>query len=173
VLVRSRHRFAPAILGAALLAVGAALADKPDTPLDRATATTITAPSPSISTATTPSTRHSASSSSGAGSTCLPNPPLSAAIQRSPSIRPARLCWPFPMPEAGSGPPSTCKPLLADVERDFEGMALIEGTPKKGTAYISFERHHSIDRYPFDVESFGPPQRLYLPSRRHEANEHE
>jgi hypothetical protein len=61
------------------------------------------------------------------------------------------------MPEAGSGPPSTCKPLLADVERDSEGIALIEGTPKKGTAYISFERHHSIDRYPFDVESFGPP----------------
>ena len=46
------------------------------------------------------------------------------------------------------------KPLLADVERDSEGMALIEGTPKKGTAYISFDR---IDRYPFDGESFGPP----------------
>ncbi|MGZ5862484.1 MAG: esterase-like activity of phytase family protein [Methyloceanibacter sp.] len=49
------------------------------------------------------------------------------------------------------------KPLLADVERDSEGMALIERTPKKGTAYISFERHHRIDRYPFDGESFGPP----------------
>jgi hypothetical protein len=43
VLVRSRHHFAPIILGTALLAVGPALADKPDTPLDRATATTITA----------------------------------------------------------------------------------------------------------------------------------
>jgi hypothetical protein len=157
VLVRSRHRFAPIILGAALLAVGPALADKPDTPLDRATASTITAIPIDFDRDRPPSTRHSASSSSEAGSTCLPNPPPSAAIQRSPSIRPARLCWPFPMPEAGSGPPSTCKPLLADVERDSEGMALIEGTPKKGTAYISFERHHSIDRYPFDVESFGPP----------------
>jgi hypothetical protein len=134
VLVRSRHRFAPIILGAALLAIGPALADKPDTPLDRATA-----PSPSISTATTPSTRHSASSSSGAG---LPNPAFGG--YSALAVDPARLCWPFPMPEAGSRPPSTCKPLLADVERDSEGMALIEGTPKKGTAYISFERTASI-----------------------------
>ena len=49
------------------------------------------------------------------------------------------------------------KPLLDDSERDSEGMTLIEGTPTKGTAYVSFERHHGIDRYPFDAERFGPP----------------
>ena len=36
-------------------------------------------------------------------------------------------------------------------------MTLIEGTPTKDTAYVSFERHHRIDRYPFDAERFGPP----------------
>ena len=49
------------------------------------------------------------------------------------------------------------KPLLDDTERDSEGMALIDGDPSKGTAYISFERHHRIDRYPFSGERFGPP----------------
>jgi len=49
------------------------------------------------------------------------------------------------------------KPLLDDQERDSEGMTLIDGTPTKGTAYVSFERHHRIDRYPFDTERFGPP----------------
>jgi hypothetical protein len=146
VLVRSRHRFAPIILGAALLAVGPALADKPDTPLDRATASTITAIPIDFDRDRPPSTRHSASSSSEAGSTCLFSARRRSVRQDSAGhFRRRKLA------------PSTCKPLLADVERDWEGMALIEGTPKKGTAYISFERHHSIDRYPFDVESFGPP----------------
>ena len=36
-------------------------------------------------------------------------------------------------------------------------MTLIEGTPTKDTAYVSFERHHRIDRYPFDAERFGSP----------------
>ena len=49
------------------------------------------------------------------------------------------------------------KPLLDDTERDSEGMVLIDGDPKKGTAYVSFERHHRILRYPFDGENFGPP----------------
>ena len=49
------------------------------------------------------------------------------------------------------------KPLVEDSERDSEGMTLIDGTPTKGTAYVSFERHHRIDRYPFDAERFGPP----------------
>lgn len=49
------------------------------------------------------------------------------------------------------------KPLVDDSERDSEGMTLIDGTPTKGTAYVSFERHHRIDRYPFDAERFGPP----------------
>jgi hypothetical protein len=49
------------------------------------------------------------------------------------------------------------KPLLDDTERDSEGMTLIDGDPKKGTAYVSFERHHRILRYPFDGENFGPP----------------
>src|SRR5262249_30887582 len=49
------------------------------------------------------------------------------------------------------------KPLVEDSERDSEGMTLIDGTPTKGSAYVSFERHHRIDRYPFDAERFGPP----------------
>jgi hypothetical protein len=49
------------------------------------------------------------------------------------------------------------KPLLDDQERDSEGMMLIEGDPSKGTAYVSFERHHRIDRYPFEGDRFGPP----------------
>ncbi len=49
------------------------------------------------------------------------------------------------------------KPLVDDQERDSEGMTLIDGTPAKGTAYVSFEHHHRIDRYPFNTERFGPP----------------
>jgi hypothetical protein len=48
------------------------------------------------------------------------------------------------------------KPLVDDQERDSEGMTPIDGTAK-GTAYVLFERHHRIDRYPFDTERFGPP----------------
>jgi hypothetical protein len=49
------------------------------------------------------------------------------------------------------------KPLIADNERDSEGMALIDGDTQKGTTYISFERKHRIARYPFDAQQFGPP----------------
>lgn len=48
-------------------------------------------------------------------------------------------------------------PLRDDQERDSEGLALIDGSSSKGTAYISFERSHRIDRYPFDGQRFGPP----------------
>jgi hypothetical protein len=49
------------------------------------------------------------------------------------------------------------KPLRDDQERDSEGMTLIDGGPAGGTAYVSFERHHRILRYPFGAETFGPP----------------
>jgi hypothetical protein len=49
------------------------------------------------------------------------------------------------------------KPLLDDKERDSEGMTLIDGGPAGGMAYVSFERHHRILRYPFSAKSFGPP----------------
>ncbi len=41
------------------------------------------------------------------------------------------------------------KPLADDRERDSEGMALLDGDTTKGTAYVSFERDHRIERYPF------------------------
>jgi hypothetical protein len=50
------------------------------------------------------------------------------------------------------------KPLRDDRERDSEGMTMIEGGPAGGAAYISFERHHRILRYPFTAQSFGPPR---------------
>jgi hypothetical protein len=49
------------------------------------------------------------------------------------------------------------KPLAKDEDRDSEGMTLVEGDTKQGTAYVSFERKHRIARYPFTAESFGPP----------------
>ena len=49
------------------------------------------------------------------------------------------------------------KPLRDDQERDSEGATLIDGGPAGGTAYISFERHHRILRYPFSAQKFGPP----------------
>lgn len=49
------------------------------------------------------------------------------------------------------------KPLLADQDRDSEGMALASGTPEAGTALVSFERKHRIARYPFTADRFGPP----------------
>jgi hypothetical protein len=49
------------------------------------------------------------------------------------------------------------KPLRDDTQRDSEGMTLVEGTTRKGTAYLSFERKHRIARYPFSAERFGPP----------------
>ncbi len=49
------------------------------------------------------------------------------------------------------------KPLRAEADRDSEGMTLIEGDPRQGTAWVSFERKHRIARYPFTPEQFGPP----------------
>jgi hypothetical protein len=49
------------------------------------------------------------------------------------------------------------KPLSSDTERDSEGFALIDGTPSKGTGYVSFERDHRIERYAFTPQRFGPP----------------
>jgi hypothetical protein len=52
---------------------------------------------------------------------------------------------------------SDVKQLLKDEDRDSEGMTLVDGDTKQGTAYVSFERKHRIARYPFTQESFGPP----------------
>ena len=49
------------------------------------------------------------------------------------------------------------KPLLADQDRDSEGMTLADGNPEAGMAYVSFERKHRIARYPFTADKFGPP----------------
>jgi len=49
------------------------------------------------------------------------------------------------------------KPLRDGRRRDSEGMALVKGNSRKGTAYVSFERKHRIERYPFDTQRFGPP----------------
>ena len=49
------------------------------------------------------------------------------------------------------------KPLRDDAERDSEGMTLVDGDTRRGTAYVSFERKHRIARYPFTPERFGPP----------------
>jgi len=49
------------------------------------------------------------------------------------------------------------RPLRDDRERDSEGMALVDGDTRQGTAYVSFERKHKIARYPFTAERFGPP----------------
>ena len=65
------------------------------------------------------------------------------------------------------------KPLASDLERDAEGLALIDGDTARGIAYVSFERDHRIMRYPFTRESFGPPDgALPLPAeaKRMDAN---
>lgn len=49
------------------------------------------------------------------------------------------------------------KALRDDRERDSEGLTLIEGDTRQGTAYVSFERKHRIARYPFTPDRFGPP----------------
>ncbi len=50
-------------------------------------------------------------------------------------------------------------PLRTESERDAEGLAMISGDTRAGTAYVSFEREHRILRYPFDATRFGPPDR--------------
>jgi len=49
------------------------------------------------------------------------------------------------------------QPLRDDAMRDSEGMTLVDGDTREGTAYVSFERRHRIARYPFTAEQFGPP----------------
>jgi hypothetical protein len=57
------------------------------------------------------------------------------------------------------------KPLAAERDRDSEGLALLQGDTRDGTALVSFERNHRILRYPFTPERFGPPQgALTLPA---------
>jgi hypothetical protein len=50
------------------------------------------------------------------------------------------------------------KPLQSDSARDAEAMSLAAGDPRKGTAYVGFERKHRIAIYPFTSNSFGPPK---------------
>jgi hypothetical protein len=49
------------------------------------------------------------------------------------------------------------KPLRDNRKRDSEGMTLVDGDTRQGTAYVSFERRHRIARYPFTAERLGPP----------------
>lgn len=49
------------------------------------------------------------------------------------------------------------KPLRSASRQDAEGMALLSGDTRDGTALVSFERDHRIMRYPFTAERFGPP----------------
>ena len=54
--------------------------------------------------------------------------------------------------------------LERKVERDSESATLVEGTLRKGTLLIGFERHHRIDRYPIrDGEVQAPTGTLKLP----------
>lgn len=65
------------------------------------------------------------------------------------------------------------KPLALDRERDSEGVALVSGDIGKGVAYVSFERNHRIDRYPFTRDKFGPPDgslRLPAEAKRMDLN---
>jgi hypothetical protein len=57
------------------------------------------------------------------------------------------------------------KPLSDDNWRDSEGMTLLKGDPHEGTAYVSFERKHRIELYPFNTRQFGPPAgKIALPA---------
>ncbi len=49
------------------------------------------------------------------------------------------------------------KPVRAENKQDAEGIALLTGDTRSGTALVSFERAHRIMRYPFTPERFGPP----------------
>jgi len=43
-------------------------------------------------------------------------------------------------------------------EKDAEGIALLNGTPNKGTVLISFERTHRIGRFPVTTKGIGTPK---------------
>lgn len=49
------------------------------------------------------------------------------------------------------------KPVRSVARQDAEGLALIAGDTRNGTALVSFERDHRMMRYPFTPERFGPP----------------
>jgi len=51
------------------------------------------------------------------------------------------------------------RPLRSDTERDSEGMSLAAGDTRAGAAFVSFEREQRVLRYPFNERSFGPPDR--------------
>jgi hypothetical protein len=55
------------------------------------------------------------------------------------------------------------KPYATRTERDSEGFTLIDGNLQKGDAFISFERDHRIQHYPFDGDRFGPAGARVLP----------
>lgn len=44
------------------------------------------------------------------------------------------------------------EPLLRKRDRDAEGLALLDGTPEKGSVLIAFERNHRIARFEVDAE---------------------
>ncbi|MEM7192594.1 MAG: esterase-like activity of phytase family protein, partial [Pseudomonadota bacterium] len=48
-------------------------------------------------------------------------------------------------------------PVSSTNRQDAEGLALLAGTTREGTALVSFERDHRIGRYPFSPARFGPP----------------
>jgi hypothetical protein len=65
------------------------------------------------------------------------------------------------------------KPLSEEAERDSEGMTLLSGSVASGVADISFERDHRIWRYPFTASRFGPPdgaETLPPDSKKMDAN---
>ncbi len=54
------------------------------------------------------------------------------------------------------------KPFTEYEDRDAEGMALVEGTPAKGRALVSFERNHRIGWVDVDENGLSPVE-SYLP----------
>ena len=59
----------------------------------------------------------------------------------------------------------TANPCESDGRaQDAEGLALIAGETRNGTALVSFERDHRIMRYPFTPERFGPLERRGTPA---------
>ncbi len=192
-LVRSRHRLAAIVVGAALLAIGPALADKPLGALDRAGPTTITAipidfdrDHPEHKTFGKLVYRgglnlFAKSSYFGGFSALAVDPSGNAllAISDAGTWLKATIDYDGRMLKGMSGAvlgpvlDKDGKPLADDAERDSEGMTLIEGNVASGTAYVSFERDHRILRYPFAAASFGPPDgALPLPpdAKRMNAN---
>lgn len=58
--------------------------------------------------------------------------------------------------------------LSRRADRDAEGLALISGSPEKGSVYISFERKHRIARYDIGPEGLSPARgNVSLPKSTH------